>query len=289
MCWLILAGRLAAGLAGALYALRQRQLCSRMSCRFLCLLMASSCCWLGGLESMAGPIVAPPVSLAFGGASAHHTKFWRAPLGGVCESCVPSCSVPAWHCRDASENLAFGVAPHCLSPNAFRWGRAMSVAGELTVSIHPGRPFGGVKAVTTSPSSLIRARWLQSLAPTRRKSLTCLLNMLVRRSRRTRARYVSTATSSTALARLRSGGSHWPDISKSPSTFPSMSVRENCRWYCCRTTKSSVVRGRPAPSYFLDQADRLLDRTGLRVQARRPCGVLFLWRSKAPGSCHGAR
>jgi len=51
-------------------------------------------------------------------------------------------------------------------------------------------------------------------------------------------------------------------------------VRENLQMYCCRTTKSSVVSWRPAPSYFLDQADRLLDRTGLRVQARRPCGVL---------------
>jgi len=194
-----------------LFTLSPKAVCSRMSCRFLCLLMGLVMLLLGRLESMAGPMVgAAGLSLAFGGASAHHRILARASRrrDRACHHVLS-----AWHCRDASENLAFGVAPHAYLQTRFGGGRAMSVAGELTVrSIR--KAFGGVKRWTTSPSSLIRARWCNHWPNGAGKS-TCF-NMLGGQITRTRARYVSTATSSTALARLRSGGSALAGHSKSP-------------------------------------------------------------------------
>ena len=58
------------------------------------------------------------------------------------------------------------------------------------------------------------------------------------------------------------------------ATFPSMSVRENVQMVLLSHYRHLAAWWRPAPSYFREEAERLLEQTGLRMQADRSCAVL---------------
>ena len=58
------------------------------------------------------------------------------------------------------------------------------------------------------------------------------------------------------------------------ATFSSMTVRENVQM-ALLSHHRMIARGwRPAAESFVDEADQLLDRVGMKAQADRPCSVL---------------
>ena len=58
------------------------------------------------------------------------------------------------------------------------------------------------------------------------------------------------------------------------ATFASMSVRENVQMVFLSHHRHFGSWWRPAPSYFREEAEHLLEKTGLRMQADRSCAVL---------------
>jgi branched-chain amino acid transport system ATP-binding protein len=58
------------------------------------------------------------------------------------------------------------------------------------------------------------------------------------------------------------------------ATFASMNVRENVQMALLSHHQQLGAWWRSAPSYFREEAEHLLEHTGLRMQADRPCAVL---------------
>lgn len=58
------------------------------------------------------------------------------------------------------------------------------------------------------------------------------------------------------------------------ATFASMTVRENVQMALISHHRSDKAIWRPAASLYVDAADALLDRVGMKAQAERACGVL---------------
>lgn len=148
----------------------------------------------------------------------------------------------------------------------------MSVAGELTVrSIR--KAFGGVKAVDDVSFFVNPGEMVAIIGPNGAGKSTCF-NMLGGQITPDAGEirfdgHLINGLGPSKIWRLGVGRTF-----QITATFPSMSVRENLQMVLLSHHKKLSSSWRPAPSYFLDHADRLLDRTGLRAQARRPCGVL---------------